>query len=165
VGVDDAHFNGDCYRSAAVDSLDEHVSATHLGIDAETLHDETVFADLGVDRDRGLGEKAAGSVGMGGFGRYPLRLLVVVGAGLHQRDEEIGSDDGVPPFVHLASPRCADPVEDTASDVEFVVDDLRVLGEECSGDLHVLILPTLAWPSYDCGSPGPRPSALIASRS
>jgi len=44
VGVDDAHFNGDCYRSAAVDSLDEHVSATHLGIDAETLHDETVFA-------------------------------------------------------------------------------------------------------------------------
>jgi hypothetical protein len=42
VGVDDAHVNGDCYRSAAVDRLDEHVSATHLGIDAETLHDETV---------------------------------------------------------------------------------------------------------------------------
>ncbi len=66
MGVDDAHFNGNCHRSAAVDRLDEHVSATHLGIDAETLHNETVFAYLGVDGDRGLGEKAAGCVGMGG---------------------------------------------------------------------------------------------------
>ena len=42
MGVHDAHFNGDCYRSAAVDSLDEHVSAAHLGIDAETLHSREI---------------------------------------------------------------------------------------------------------------------------
>jgi hypothetical protein len=103
---------------------------------------QTVFARVGIDGDGCVDKDAAAPVDLDGLGGHSVGLLMIVGAGLHQCDQVVDGHKRVSVSVFLADLGDGDPVEHSANDVEFLVDDFRMCCEEPSGDLHVVNCPS-----------------------